>query len=97
MAALNLRTSITRPSRWIGTLKQETFYCGTQNQLPQSLTINNCLFEFSGIEIFDCTDEANAIGGWPYGAKLKLPIPISAICSLLINGGGQGFSSARNQ
>jgi hypothetical protein len=55
-----------------GTLKQETFYCGTQNQLPQSLTINNCLFEFSGIEIFDCTDEANAIGGWPYGAKFKI-------------------------
>jgi hypothetical protein len=55
-----------------GTIKQESFYCGTQNQLPQSLTINNCLFEFAGIEIFDCTDEGSAIGGWPYGAKFKI-------------------------
>ena len=56
-----------------GTLTGENFYCGTQNQLPQSLTIDNCLFEFCGnIEIFDCTNETGAIGGWPYGAKFKI-------------------------
>jgi Secretion system C-terminal sorting domain len=47
----------------------ELFYCGTKNKLPQSLTIDNCFFEFSNIDIFDCTDESGAIGGWPYGAK----------------------------
>jgi Secretion system C-terminal sorting domain len=55
-----------------GTLQNENFYCGTQNKLPQSLTINNCLFEFSNIDIFDCTNESGAIGGWPYGAKFKI-------------------------
>ena len=55
-----------------GTINNENFYCGTQNQLPQSLTINNCLFEFANIDIFDCTNESGAIGGWPYGAKFKI-------------------------
>ncbi|HTR80270.1 MAG TPA: T9SS type A sorting domain-containing protein, partial [Bacteroidota bacterium] len=55
-----------------GTINNENFYCGTQNKLPQSLTIDNCLFEFSNIDIFDCTDESGAIGGWPYGAKFKI-------------------------
>jgi len=55
-----------------GTLNNENFYCGTQNSLPQSLTINNCLFEFSNIDIFDCTNESGAIGGWPNGAKFKI-------------------------
>jgi len=47
----------------------ELFYCGTKNQLPQSLTINNCLFEFCNVDLFDCTNESGAIGGWPFGAK----------------------------
>jgi len=55
-----------------GTLNNENFYCGTQNKLPQSLTIDNCLFEFANIDIFDCTNETGAIGGWPYGAKFKI-------------------------
>jgi hypothetical protein len=55
-----------------GTIQNETFMCGTQNKLPQSLTIDNCLFEFSGIELFDCTNESGAIGGWPNGAKFRI-------------------------
>jgi hypothetical protein len=55
---------------WLG--NSELFYCGTANSLPQSLTINNCLFEFSNIDIFDCTNETGAIGGWPNGAKFKI-------------------------
>jgi len=47
----------------------ELFYCGTIKDVPQELRVNNCFFEFAGTDIFDCTDEANAIGGWPYGAK----------------------------
>jgi len=52
-----------------GSFQNELFYCGTKNELPQSLTIDNCLFEFSNIDLFDCTNESGAIGGWPYGAK----------------------------
>jgi hypothetical protein len=55
-----------------GTIQNELFVCGTQNQLPQSLTIDNCLFEFAGIELFDCTNESGAIGGWPNGAKFRI-------------------------
>jgi hypothetical protein len=55
-----------------GTMNGECFYCGTANSLPQSLTVNNCLFEFVGIDIFDCTAETGAIGGWPNGAKIRL-------------------------
>lgn len=55
-----------------GTQNNELFYCGTANNLPQSLTIDNCLFEFSNIDLFDCTNESGAIGGWPYGAKFKI-------------------------
>ncbi|MGD1046671.1 MAG: T9SS type A sorting domain-containing protein [Bacteroidota bacterium] len=55
-----------------GTLQNENFVCGTQNKLPQSLTIDNCLFEFSNIDIFDCTNDNGAIGGWPYGAKFRI-------------------------
>jgi Protein of unknown function (DUF1573) len=55
-----------------GTLQNENFMCGTQNKLPQSLTIDNCLFEFCNIDIFDCTNESGAIGGWPYGAKFRI-------------------------
>ena len=47
----------------------ELFYCGTTEGRLQSLRINNCLFEFSNIDLFDCTNETGAIGGWPYGAK----------------------------
>jgi hypothetical protein len=55
-----------------GTIQNELFYCGTANQLPQSLTIDNCVFEFSNIDLFDCTNESGAIGGWPYGAKFRI-------------------------
>lgn len=55
-----------------GTLNNENFMCGTKNQLPQSLTIDNCLFEFCNIDLFDCTNETGAIGGWPYGAKFRI-------------------------
>jgi Secretion system C-terminal sorting domain len=55
-----------------GTLNNENFLCGTQGGLPQSLTINNCLFEFVNIDLFDCTDEPGAIGGWPHGAKFRI-------------------------
>lgn len=55
-----------------GYQNNELFYCGTANKLPQSLTIDNCLFEFSNIDLFDCTNESGAIGGWPYGAKFKI-------------------------
>ncbi len=52
-----------------GHIDNELFFCGTANKLPQSLTIDNCLFEFCNIDLFDCTNESGAIGGWPYGAK----------------------------
>jgi len=52
-----------------GSQHNENFYCGTKNNLPQSLTIDNCVFEFSNVDLFDCTNETGAIGGWPYGAK----------------------------
>jgi hypothetical protein len=55
-----------------GTMENELFYCGTANNLPQSLTIDNCLFEFCNIDLFDCTNEQSAIGGWPYGAKFRI-------------------------
>ena len=52
-----------------GTQTNELFMCGTANQLAQKLTVDNCLFEFSNIDLFDCTNESGAIGGWPYGAS----------------------------
>ena len=52
-----------------GNLQSELFYCGTANQHPQELILDNDLFEFSNTDIFDCTNEKGAIGGWPYGAK----------------------------
>jgi hypothetical protein len=45
------------------TLQNELYYCGTKNSLPQSLTIDNCLFEFCNIDLFDCSNESGAIGG----------------------------------
>ena len=54
---------------WNGTLQGELFYCGTRNQRPQGLILDNDLFEFCNTDIFDCTNETGAIGGWPYGAK----------------------------
>jgi Secretion system C-terminal sorting domain len=67
-----------------GTLNNENFYCGTQSQLPQSLTIDKCLFEFTNIDIFDCTNESGAIGGWPNGAKFR--ITNSYFRNLMYNG-----------
>jgi hypothetical protein len=55
-----------------GALVNELFYCGTANKLPQSLTIDKCLFEFCNVDLFDCTNEQGAIGGWPYGAKFRI-------------------------
>lgn len=52
-----------------GHITNELFYCGTRNNLPQKLIINNCLFEFCNIDLFDCSNESGAIGGWPYGAS----------------------------
>ena len=51
-----------------GSFNAELFYCGTAQHRAQSLRINNCLFEFSSIDLFDCTNESGAIGGWPFGA-----------------------------
>ncbi|MGA9405941.1 MAG: T9SS type A sorting domain-containing protein [Bacteroidota bacterium] len=53
-----------------GNLQSELFYCGTANQQPQELILDNDFFEFSNTDIFDCTNETGAIGGWPYGAKI---------------------------
>jgi hypothetical protein len=55
-----------------GYQNNELFYCGTANKHLQSLRINNCLFEFCRIDLFDCSDEPGAIGGWPYGAKFRI-------------------------
>ncbi|MGA7721862.1 MAG: T9SS type A sorting domain-containing protein [Ignavibacteriaceae bacterium] len=55
-----------------GYQNNELFYCGTADKLPQSLTIDNCLFEFCNIDLFDCTNESGAIGGWPNGAKFRI-------------------------
>jgi hypothetical protein len=55
-----------------GYLNNELFYLGTANKLPQSLTIDNSLFEFSNIDLFDATNESGAIGGWPNGAKFRI-------------------------
>lgn len=55
-----------------GSLQNELFFCGTANKLRQSLTIDNCLFEFANIDLFDCTNESSAIGGWPYGSTFKI-------------------------
>ncbi len=52
-----------------GNMQSELFYCGTKNQHPEELILDNDLFEFSATDIFDCTNESGAIGGWPYGAK----------------------------
>jgi len=54
-----------------GWQNRELFYCGTADSVPQSLTVHNCLFEFSNIDLFDCSDEPGAIGGWPFGAKFR--------------------------
>jgi hypothetical protein len=55
-----------------GTNNNELFMCGTANNLPQRLDIDKCLFEFSNIDLFDCTNESGAIGGWPNGATFKI-------------------------
>ncbi len=45
----------------------DLFQLGTMNQLPQRLTINNCVFEFDYGSLF--TANVSYIGGWPYGAS----------------------------
>ena len=54
---------------WTGNIQSELFYCGTRSQHAQELILDNDLFEFCNTDIFDCTNETGAIGGWPYGAK----------------------------
>jgi len=70
--SINLQNIHIQTQQTDGTQQNEMWYCGTANQLPQSLTVNNCLFEFSNIDLFDCTNETGAIGGWPYGAKIRI-------------------------
>jgi len=53
-------------------VNNELFFCGTGATQPQHLTVDNCLFEFSNIDIFDCTDESGAIGGWKHGASIRI-------------------------
>ncbi len=53
-----------------GHLNSEYFYCGTSGTNPQKLIIDKCFFEFSNTDIFDCTNETGAIGGWPHGASI---------------------------
>jgi len=77
-----------------GTLQDENFYCGTKNQLPQSLTIDNCLFEYSNVCIFDCSHYSVASVAGLMGRSLESLIPISATCSMRANGGDQEYSSA---
>ena len=55
-----------------GYQNNELFYCGTSVKRAQSLTINNCLFEFSSVDLFDCSNEPGAIGGWPNGATFRI-------------------------
>lgn len=45
------------------------FQLGTMNQLPQRLTINNCVFEFDYGSLFGAT---SGIGGWPYGSDIYI-------------------------
>jgi len=52
-----------------GYLNAELFQCGTTFGRKQTLIVNNCLFEFCKNDLFDCTNEPGAIGGWPYGAS----------------------------
>ena len=53
-----------------GTNNNELFYLGTADKRKQTLTIDNCVFEFGYIDLFDATDESGAIGGWPNGASI---------------------------
>jgi hypothetical protein len=48
-----------------GTLNNENWVMTTSSNLPQSLTIDNCLFEFCNIDLFECN-------GWTKGAKFKI-------------------------
>src|SRR3972149_6686287 len=48
-----------------GTQNNENWFMTTSNSLPQSLTIDNCLFEFANIDFFECM-------GWTSGAKFKI-------------------------
>ena len=48
----------------------ELFLCGTGATQAQKLVVDNCLFEFANIDIFDCTNESGAIGGWTHGASV---------------------------
>ncbi len=55
-----------------GSISSDLFLCGTSGTLAQSLDINNSLFEFCNVDLFNCSNEPGAIGGWPYGAKFRL-------------------------
>lgn len=55
-----------------GTQNGICFLLGTQNELPQSLTIDKCLFEFMNTDLFNATAQSGSIGGWGFGAKFKI-------------------------
>ena len=48
-----------------GTINNELFFMSTANDLPQSATFINSVFEFSNIDILECN-------GWNKGAKFKI-------------------------
>ena len=80
-----------------GTLRNENFFCGTKNQLPQSLTIDDCLFEFSVIDLFECGNLPVGLAAGLMELNLKLLIPISATYSMQTNGGDQEYLYANFQ
>ncbi len=55
-----------------GSMPRELFVCGTSDARPQSLEINNCLFEFCNVDLFDCSNDEFGIGGWPSGARFRI-------------------------
>ncbi|HTY00100.1 MAG TPA: T9SS type A sorting domain-containing protein [Bacteroidota bacterium] len=70
--SLTLRNVHYQAMQLDGRLANELFVCGTAKGKAQSLVIDNCLFEFCGLDLFDCSDEPGAIGGWSYGAKFSI-------------------------
>ncbi len=49
---------------------EDLFYCTTDNNLPQNLTIDNCLFEFSKDALFNCYNTNESSGDYPHGANV---------------------------
>ncbi|HEY9165244.1 MAG TPA: choice-of-anchor D domain-containing protein [Candidatus Kryptonia bacterium] len=53
-----------------GSQTMDLFSCSTANNLPQRLTIDNCLFEFSKDALFDCFNPNESAGGYPHEAEV---------------------------